>query len=477
MHPTRRTWRALGLGVVLASVAMVAAQPVLLLGVAGVGAWLLVTQYRTTVEFETTSADLTVDVAPVQPTTLVDEPLHVAVTAELTRPRPTDLSVTVSLPVTADGDATAHRQLHLPAGETVATTTFTCSFPVAGRFSFPPVDVELTDSTGTFTESLARETDTTVTIDPRRPRNVHVGQGGNQVAAAYGNHRTQARGAGLLPDEIRPYVPGDSLANIDWKATARQNSPHVREYEAETDRTTVLVVDHRASMALGPEGEQMVDYAREVALGIARSAGAGSDPLGLYTVGDGGITTKQLPTTSAQGYRTIYDTLYELEPTSATETRPTTETLTRPTDARRIGQQLQTDDSAFAQSVVPFLTDTEAYVHRIEDDPLFDTLRRIQREVRGTVWTIVLTSDADRNRVRDAVQITNKGGDEVTVFLTPQLLYEPGGFADLEAAYDQYVEFESFRARLDRAPRTSVYELAPGDRLDALLATRRRTRT
>lgn len=477
MHPTRRTWRALGFGVVMACVAVLAAQPILLLGVAGVGAWLLVTQYRTTEEFERTSANLTVDVAPVQPSTLVGEDLHVAATAELAQPQPTDLSMTVPLPVTADGGHRKQRQVHLPAGETVATTTFTCDFPVAGRFTFPPANVDLTDSGGTFTESLTRETDTTVTVDPRSPRNVHVGQGGNQIAAAYGNHRTQARGAGLLPDEIRPYVPGDSLANIDWKATARQNSPHVREYEAETDRTTVLVVDHRASMAIGPEGEQMVDYAREVALGIARSAGAQSDPLGLYTIGDEGITSKQPPTTSAQGYRTIYDTLYELEPTSMTEISNTSEALTRPSDARRIGQQLQTDESAFAQSVAPFLADTEAYVHRIEEDPLFDTLRRIQREVRGTVWTIVLTSDANRNRVRDAVQVASKGGDEVSVFLTPELLYEDGGFADLEAAYDRYVDFESFRATLDHAPRTSVYELAPGDRLDALLATRRHTQT
>jgi len=59
------------------------------------------------------------------------------------------------------------------------------------------------------------------------------------------------------------------------------------------------------------------------------------------------------------------------------------------------------------------------------------------------------------------------------VFLTPSILFDPGGLVDLEAAYDRYVEFEEFRRDLARLPGVSAFEVGPGDRLDAVLATGR----
>lgn len=474
MQPTRRTWQHVGLGGVLAGVGLLAAQPASLVGVAGVGAWLLSTQYRTTHTFAQTVDDLTVEVDPLRHSAVVDERLRVTVSAELDDPSPCGVTLTVRLPLTADGPAEADRTIDLAPGETTAATSFTCSFPVAGQFSVPDVEVELTDDGATFTESVTVPVDQTITVDPRHPRNVHVGQGGNRVAAAYGEHAAGSGGSGLVPEEIRQYTAGDSLDNIDWKATARQGSPHVRDYESQTDRKTVLVVDQRSDMAVGPEGESMLDFAREVAIGYARSAEELDDPLGLYLVGDDGIAAKQRPTTSTRGYRRIRDALYEASPTAGPAAPDTTTHLTRPADARRVSRELASENSAFATTLAPFFAETESYVHRIEGDPLFETLRRVQAEVSGTVWTVVLTSDARRNQLRDAIRLATKGGDHASVFLTPRVLYEDGEFADLEAAYDRYADFESFRVSLDRAPRTNVYEVGPGDRLEALLATRRR---
>jgi hypothetical protein len=56
------------------------------------------------------------------------------------------------------------------------------------------------------------------------------------------------------------------------------------------------------------------------------------------------------------------------------------------------------------------------------------------------------------------------------------VLYEPGGLDDLERAYERYLGFEEFRTSLARLDRVSAFEVAPGDRLDAVIdreATRR----
>jgi hypothetical protein len=57
------------------------------------------------------------------------------------------------------------------------------------------------------------------------------------------------------------------------------------------------------------------------------------------------------------------------------------------------------------------------------------------------------------------------------VFLTPQVLFDAGELADLEAAYRQYRAFEEFRTELERFGSVVAYEVGPGDRLATLLSS------
>jgi len=55
------------------------------------------------------------------------------------------------------------------------------------------------------------------------------------------------------------------------------------------------------------------------------------------------------------------------------------------------------------------------------------------------------------------------------VLLAPSVLYEPGGLADIEQAYDRYVEFEQFRRELARIDNVTALEVGPTDRLSAVI--------
>ena len=474
MLPTARFRHAVATAVGLACLGVLAASPVAVLGGLGVGVWLLVTQVSAIREFEETVDGLDVDMAPQRDAVVVEEELTVPVTVSLHAPAPAPVTVEVALPPGATtADAT---RVTLEPGETTASTTLSCSFPVAGEFTFPAASVALRNTQGTVTETVPVDPEVTVQVNPRRPRNLHVGQGGERVAA-YGEHPAGSGSGGLVPAEVRRYVSGDALDQIDWKATARLQSPHVREFETETDRKTVLLFDHRAAMGLGPDGETMLDYAREVALGYARAAESYNDPLGLYTVGDEGITSEHRPVSSPAGYRHVRNRLHDLEPTPSTGSRATDrDHLSRPRDARTAAHQLSEENSPFAETVAPFLADTESYVHRIGSDPLFKAARRVLAETTGQLWFVVLTADTGRNRLRDAASLVSGNGGSLSLFLTPCVLFEPGAMDDLAGAYERYSSFESFRRSVNRTPRTEAYELGPGDRLDALLAARRRAR-
>jgi uncharacterized protein (DUF58 family) len=476
MRPTSRFRHVVAASAVLAGLGVLAQQPAAVLGSLGLASWLVVSQFTATREFQRATDRLDVSVNPVRNTVIVEEELSVTVEASLSAPARPDVEVTVDLPAGASVADGANPTLVIDAGDTRAATTFACSFPTAGEFDFPPATVRFENSQQTVSEAVPVNPEEQIRVDPRQPRNLHVGQGGDRVAA-YGEHPAGSGSAGLVPEEVRQYVPGDALDRIDWKATARLQSPHVRQFEVETDRKTVIAIDHSDAMDVGPDGQTMLDYAREVAIGYARAAESFDDPLGLFGIGDEGITVRQDPTSSPVGYRHIRNALHDTEPTrSEAAVSRGSDRLTRPSDARVAADQLAEEESAFANAVGPFLADTEAYVHRIEEDPLFDTVRRILAETSGEVWLVVLTTDTGRNRIRDAVSLVSGRGGNVSLFLTPRVLFEPGAMDDLTEAYERYASFESFRRTVDRIPRTEVYEVGPGDRLDALLAARRRAK-
>lgn len=69
----------------------------------------------------------------------------------------------------------------------------------------------------------------------------------------YGRHASRLRGRGLNFEELRHYLPGDDIRNVDWKATSRTNRPHVRVFTEERDRPVWLLVDQRITMFFGSQ--------------------------------------------------------------------------------------------------------------------------------------------------------------------------------------------------------------------------------
>lgn len=91
-----------------------------------------------------------------------------------------------------------------------------------------------------------------------------------------GRHASRLRGRGLNFEEMRDYLPGDDIRSIDWKATARTGSPHVRVFTEERDRPALLVVDQRMSMYFGSQRNlKSVTAAEAAAIAAFRILDAG----------------------------------------------------------------------------------------------------------------------------------------------------------------------------------------------------------
>ena len=128
-----------------------------------------------------------------------------------------------------------------------------------------------------------------------------------------GQYASLLRGRSMDFDDLREYVPGDEIRDIDWKATARGGGqrPLVKRYAAERKHRVLLVADRGRNLrARSAGGDDKRDVA-VMALGvIGFLALRHGDEVGLVTGDENGVV--QLPFRGSQqalerALRTVHD--------------------------------------------------------------------------------------------------------------------------------------------------------------------------
>ncbi len=68
-----------------------------------------------------------------------------------------------------------------------------------------------------------------------------------------GRHAAPMRGRGLDFEEVRKYVSGDDIRNVDWRVTARTNEAHSKVFNEEKERPTFFLLDQSSTMFFGSQ--------------------------------------------------------------------------------------------------------------------------------------------------------------------------------------------------------------------------------
>jgi len=101
-----------------------------------------------------------------------------------------------------------------------------------------------------------------------------------------GGHASKQKGRGLDLDQLRQYLPGDDIRTIDWRVTARTQSPHTRVYKEERERPVMIVCDQRTPMFFGSKRSFKSVVAAQCAAIIAWAALDHGDRVGALVLGD-----------------------------------------------------------------------------------------------------------------------------------------------------------------------------------------------
>jgi uncharacterized protein (DUF58 family) len=105
----------------------------------------------------------------------------------------------------------------------------------------------------------------------------------DMMVGAYLSH---FKGRGMDFEELREYMPGDEVRDIDWNVTYRMGRPFVKRYREERELALVLAVDVSASSAFGSLRRTKREFASEIAGTLAVSAARSSDKVGLLLFSD-----------------------------------------------------------------------------------------------------------------------------------------------------------------------------------------------
>jgi uncharacterized protein (DUF58 family) len=106
-----------------------------------------------------------------------------------------------------------------------------------------------------------------------------------------GAHLIRQRGQSLEFREFRPYLPGDDIRHVDWRASARHHRRDalvVRTFEHEVQTRVVISIDSRATMRL-PEVASKLQLARWFAEAMSYIAGRSGDSVALHSLEGGQV--------------------------------------------------------------------------------------------------------------------------------------------------------------------------------------------
>lgn len=80
------------------------------------------------------------------------------------------------------------------------------------------------------------------------------------------------RGRGIDFAEVRVYQPGDDIRTIDWRVTARTQTPHTKLFQEEKERPVLILVDQSHAMFFGSRNAFKSVTAAEAAALLAWTA-------------------------------------------------------------------------------------------------------------------------------------------------------------------------------------------------------------
>ncbi|RYD59503.1 MAG: DUF58 domain-containing protein [Sphingobacteriales bacterium] len=120
----------------------------------------------------------------------------------------------------------------------------------------------------------------------KRVRRIEIKTRGLSNHIFAGEYHSAFKGRGMSFSEVREYIPGDDVKNIDWNVTARFSHPFVKVFEEERELTVMLLVDVSNSSLFGTQKRLKRELITEICGLLSFSATTNNDKVGVIFFSD-----------------------------------------------------------------------------------------------------------------------------------------------------------------------------------------------
>jgi uncharacterized protein (DUF58 family) len=439
--------------------------------------------------FQTVIAELYLDVQRSTDKTVVRRGGRVTVDVSVSSATPIEGRFTDVLPSgveLVEGTNSVYLSLH--AGETF---TWRYTLVAASREAVQIERAAFTLDNGFFVHTLYFTTGTREVTQSPYAVSVESGAGGPGGAPGVTStsvqslYRARRAGAGFELSHIRPFVAGDSLKRIHWKASAKLNKLMTKEFLAELEdasgagASVSLIIDQSGTMGRGPPGATELDFAVNVAGYYVKSVVAKGNRISLVTYDDTDVATSLAAGSSLSHVSSVVRSLNEIEPSVALR-RPRQKMDVTGSDVIRLKKHFEAtrdeetdDDVRHFRHVVSYMyAHGEGYIQGLRRSPAFRAIATSLKRTQGPS-TVVLVSDLenDFSPLTEGIRLAARRGMQVRVIALFSKVFEQFENPLLEVE-DVYAAYDAHRRRirkLEQIPNVKVIEANAAEALQPVL--------
>jgi len=265
---------------------------------------------------------------------------------------------------------------------------------------------------------------------------------------------------------VRPYVSGDELKNIDWSRSSKAGQLIVKEFEESHVLPVFFLIDVDSSMAVGRNVSEL-NSAINLTANLANKLLLDNAMFGLVSFSRAGVV-KFRPLGAGREHMAVVKTMLS-SMTAVAEAGQCGYVAMPIYEADRIRKALSDVEGLEVLGTVMEETLNE-HLMNVKVDGFVQAITKASRSTGAPCQIVVITNlSMGIASLLNGIRIAGYYGHSVSVVLTPHIWFQDNELIDMEKFYEKYLEIKDHISRIRSMGLVKVVDLYSGERAEAII--------
>lgn len=265
---------------------------------------------------------------------------------------------------------------------------------------------------------------------------------------------------------VRPYIPGDRLRNIDWVRSSRENKLIVKVYDESKVKPVFFLIDVDASMATGEKMSEL-DSAINLVSTLASKLLIDSTMFGVISFSKSGIVSLKHMGIGRDHIKSTKAMLSSLVPVEESESR---RVVSIPVNHADNISTILGDVEGFEVFATVMKEALREHVVNVKGDGYMRAVLKACQSARDPCQIILITNlSMGVASLLNGIRTARYYGHTVSVVLTPHIWFEGKEQIDIDKFYERYQDVKKSITSIRSLGNVKVVDLYSGDKVEEVL--------